>query len=109
MGIGSFLKEKLKNVGKGEGFGVTAVRQPPEYQYGERMTSDKKVIALRRLRNAQMDLVERRRLESSIRRFERQKASSEFMDNSILKVSKGKKRKPSVNSKSCGFLGKGRL
>jgi len=46
MGIGEFLKDKLKRMAEsGKSFGVNANQDPPEYQYGDRMTQDKRLIA----------------------------------------------------------------
>lgn len=108
MGFGDFLKDKLKSLAESsKGFGVSANTPPPEYQYGDRLTQDKRVIALRRQRNRQMDMVEKRRLEAQINNFEFREASEGFVGKSAL--FKAKKREPSVKSKSCGFLGKGSL
>lgn len=108
MGFGSILKEKLKGMVNNSSFGFNANPDPPELQYGERVTQDKRLIALRRQRNRQMDIVERERLEASIKTFERRKASSDFMGKSIITGSAAK-RKPSFKSKNLGFLGKGGL
>lgn len=115
MSIGSFLKDKLKNMASKSGSFGAGISNPPEYQFGDRLSTDKRLIALRRLRNKQLDEIERRELDRKIKAYQRKEASKGFLgDNPILTNPKGKKRakkgvKQAYIKGSCGFMGKGRL
>lgn len=106
MGFGSMLKEKLKNMASKGSFGIVATKDPPQYQYGDRITQDERVINLRRQRNRQLDMEEKKRLEAQIKAYEFRMASEGIVGKTSLFKSK---REPTVKTKSCGFFGKGML
>lgn len=82
------------------------------YEFDDWETRDQALKSLRKHRRKQLDEVEKRVLKEQIRVFNRERDKEVFYDNSILSGGgrlPSRKRKPSVNSRSCGFLGRGRL
>lgn len=82
MVIGSGLKDKLMGFIRGAGEREDPVIESVELDDYE--TRDKVLKGLRRMRRRQMDVVEKERLREDINRFNRRKASKDFVGLSLF-------------------------